>query len=697
MREIKKWAGIFIGIMLATLLLPWLATEVGAEVTVKRSADVIFAIDTTGSMGSAVANVRKNLIDFFSKVEEDTEESGKIDLRVRLISFRDLSVDGDESMVVYPKDGGWYTKETISAAKEQLEKDSFRVSGGGDGPESALLPLADILKNKDTYFINSGKKTLSQFCFLITDADYKAEHTSWKGYGDSAYTEDSIASGLKAAKIHTSVISRNSYSTLYDKFITPNTSLSSKDGGIFADIYGDYDILFEKMSELIKNKVDDDEKAISSGKRGIKPIKIAANMIVLRKEEGCKYQIAASGDALKLSGMSPVWSEKQDSAVFKGLTPSSIYAFQVYASNGALIDTYELETESSTGARFKSIPRVVYEGEVYNIKADADINHMMATSGSSIEWICNSDCVEITPDKVGNGCRMSVKDCEYNNNKRLKVSLIANVTYSVKKAKGEMVSKTKKVKKNFEIENTVDAMDIGTFLGTSENVYKDGTIVLGTTDKVELDVILNQGEMADTPSLQNMTYFISDQWGTKNNNGKKIAKVSKNKIQGVGAGITYVTIAPKHTYNPYGNCYDFSATLRVVCQPVISVTFDAIKLKAEDPNILNYKKDPMSDSEDDCVVLAKVKDSIKLKEYLKYNPENAFNQDSMKQTWVSSDPQVATVSKDGVVKCKGPGYAEITVTPVGGLEISAATGRRDVNAKPCSTTIRVKVEEITEE
>lgn len=707
------------------------------SVTISRTADIVFLIDTTGSMRSAIENVRRNLNNFLNKIEQED-----VNVRVRFVSFRDGGSKGwdtyksryatsyamYEDLITFP--GGtntydttsWYTKSDVERAKADLTTGPFATLGGGWG-ESPMVPLAEM--TKEDYFKrqNSEPKTIAKFCIIITDEPYETDALSYtsyydeangmipKQYGDSTLNETSLIEKLQEKGIHTSVITTEGLYTKFGKFVTPPSNLSSNDGGMLANIYGDYDILFEKLAEKINEVTKEKEKiaiieeaklaTLTGGGKinlNVSPIKIRANMIVLKKQQGEAVYTCVEGRCTDPDAAS--WAsfmKQQDSPVFKELKPDTEYSFLVKTASGAGIVVQKTETE--TGARFGQIPKTVYEGEVFNIKPNNDIRQMLATSGGSITWSCESDCVSLTADDAGNGCRMEIKDCQFNNNQLIECTLIAEVTYVVKKDKGDSGLRTKKLKEDFKIENEVDAMDIGEFLGTSENIYKDGIIQLTTTDRVSIDMILNQGELSDSASRQKLKYYISDQWGVKNPNGRKIATVSGGgKIKGVRPGVTYITIAPRHTYNKYAKCYDFMATIPIVCQEVNEAYFDGDAMDKEDDNILNYKKDeslseqtPGSENSDTYVVFAGVKDKIDLKPYLRFNPDPIFNAGKMKQKWVSSDPDIVTVNSKGQIRCKNPGYATITVTPTGGIKISAATGKRDVNAKPCSASIIIKV------
>lgn len=696
---------------------PKLAQAAGSSVTVSRTADIVFIIDTTGSMGNEIENVKRNINKFIDKVSAEN-----VDVRFRFVSFRDggtyTGIAPYNNPDTYPSDLTWYTKSTVQDAKTALESGPFASLGGGGYGESPLVPMAKIANTYSDYFkLSDGSISTAQFCILITDEKYEAA-TYYQGYSTptdansqkvpfgAANYVDTLAdktgtSGKKGIVeemtqngINTSVITKGGLFSNFAKFVTKPTVASGNDGGMLSDIDGDFDIIFEKLADKVVTQTDIKYKKVIS-KLYRKPIKVCANMIVVKKERGFLYQIAEGEAAEDGSDDSKLtWSQPQSSCVFKDLKPSTKYSIKVVDSNNTnmVYDRYTLETESTTGARYSEIPKVVYEGEVYNIKLDGTLRQLMVTSGSSITWSCASDCVSVTPDKVGYGCQMSIRDCQYNKDKLLKVTLVADVSYSVSDGKGRTTKKSMKFNRTFSIENTVDALDIGEFHGSTENTMVYGVIVLTTTEGVKLDMIVNQGEERDTASRQKMKYYISDEYGNVNRNGSKIAKVSGDgTIKGVHAGLTYLTIAPAHLYNKYAKNYDFMYTIPILCPETLSVEFDDEELKKVDPNDFKYVLNSIEGAEDQYIIETYVKKSINLRSFLKYNPSEVFNPTNMKQEWTSSDSSVARVNAKGIVSCKGPGYVTITMTPVGGLKVSALTGKRDVNAKLCNASITIKV------
>ena len=66
----------------------------------KYCVDIVFCIDTTGSMSPIIRSVKKYAVDFYDKVHFEMELQGKqVDLlRVKVISFRDFACDGEEAL-----------------------------------------------------------------------------------------------------------------------------------------------------------------------------------------------------------------------------------------------------------------------------------------------------------------------------------------------------------------------------------------------------------------------------------------------------------------------------------------------------------------------------------------------------------------------------------------------------------------------
>ncbi len=191
-----------------------------SSVIEKGKADVVFAIDTTGSMGSTIRNVKNNLQSIAAKLDEKD-----LDIRFGLVEYRDITVDGKDST----KDHGWFT----SAEAFKTEIGALSVAGGGDRPESAVDAL-DKVKSM-TYRKNYGK-----YIVLITDAPYKNGTATNASLPMSTMIEE-----LKKENYIVSVVSYSYYKSTY-------TNLYNSTNGIYADITGNF---FEEINPLL-DKID---------------------------------------------------------------------------------------------------------------------------------------------------------------------------------------------------------------------------------------------------------------------------------------------------------------------------------------------------------------------------------------------------------------------------------------------------------
>lgn len=195
-----------------------------AKVDIKGQVDIVFAIDTTGSMGTAIRNVQSNIIEFVNELDE-----AGIKPSFALVDFRDITCDGQHyTHIVKNGDSNWFT----DAEKFKEKVSSLSVSGGGDGPETPVDAL-EMARSLDM------RKTSQKFIILVTDADYKVNNN----YGITSMNQ--MAGLLKDDNINVSVISNTSYREQYK-------ILFETAGGIFADIYGNF------KSELlsIADKID---------------------------------------------------------------------------------------------------------------------------------------------------------------------------------------------------------------------------------------------------------------------------------------------------------------------------------------------------------------------------------------------------------------------------------------------------------
>ncbi len=185
-------------------------------------ADVVFTIDTTGSMWGPIGNVKNNINAVVDKLKIN-----KVDVRLGLVEYRDIYADGKYST----KDHGWF-QDTDSFKKAV---NNLYANGGGDWEESAVDGL-EKSRNKDF------RSSVNKYIILITDAPYK------NGIVDDPYFDmDKEIELLKKDNISTSVVTNSASKSSYER-------LYSETNGIIANIDGDFvtvlEPLIQRMSDI---------------------------------------------------------------------------------------------------------------------------------------------------------------------------------------------------------------------------------------------------------------------------------------------------------------------------------------------------------------------------------------------------------------------------------------------------------------
>ncbi len=179
------------------------------KATISGQADIVFAIDTTGSMSSAIDNVAENVTSFVTTLSNDYN----VKVNFALVDFKDLEEDGPGTTVVV-KNGSsnWFSDVDSFANKVN----SLVADGGGDTPECDVDAL-ETARRLDF------RKAASKFIILITDTYFKTANN----YEIESMEEE--INLLKKDEIVTSVVSDTYYQDTYNP-------LYETTGGIFADI-----------------------------------------------------------------------------------------------------------------------------------------------------------------------------------------------------------------------------------------------------------------------------------------------------------------------------------------------------------------------------------------------------------------------------------------------------------------------------
>ena len=111
------------------------------EAKKKGVVDIVFLIDTTGSMGPAIAQLAKNIATFISNIDPNLVK----DWRVKVVSFGDLEVDRPEVSLVLNRPWTSDAQEIVNQLAECVE--IVKEGGGGDEPESSLDALYSVIAN----------------------------------------------------------------------------------------------------------------------------------------------------------------------------------------------------------------------------------------------------------------------------------------------------------------------------------------------------------------------------------------------------------------------------------------------------------------------------------------------------------------------------------------------------------------------
>ena len=143
----------------------------------RLALDVVFAIDTTGSMGDEIQRVKETLAAVTRKLVGLDQE---FDLRYGAVLFRDL---GDE----YVTSAHPFTSDlaAFGAALQQV-----RAAGGGDGPESVNQALAEVTRL-------DWRDGAAKVVFLIGDAPPHLDYL-----GDVRYGQSALAAMAQGIRIH---------------------------------------------------------------------------------------------------------------------------------------------------------------------------------------------------------------------------------------------------------------------------------------------------------------------------------------------------------------------------------------------------------------------------------------------------------------------------------------------------------------
>lgn len=162
------------------------------------TADIVFVVDVTGSMGSKISEVKNNIDGFINKITQNG-----IDVNMGLVTYGDVN----------PSQGGDpVIKTTMTSDLNQFKTyiDSISLTGGGDYYESGLEGIADTTNGALSYSLRPGS---AKQIILVTDAPVH-DSDSDGGDGLSNLDIDDIATNLKSQGIKLTVVGDDSIDTM---------------------------------------------------------------------------------------------------------------------------------------------------------------------------------------------------------------------------------------------------------------------------------------------------------------------------------------------------------------------------------------------------------------------------------------------------------------------------------------------------
>ena len=180
----------------------------------KGTADIVFILDISGSMGDEINNVKNNIVAFSAAIEAQG-----VSARWSAITYSDWTVSGanEESTIIKNGTSDWF----ISAEEYKAAINGIDLAFGGDSPETAIDGM--MLANTGL----STRQDARVFYIVLTDDACKI---------DNHYDVESLnqcAQILDDDKVNVSVITTTYYFSEY-------SVLTETTGGIQSNIYDNF-------------------------------------------------------------------------------------------------------------------------------------------------------------------------------------------------------------------------------------------------------------------------------------------------------------------------------------------------------------------------------------------------------------------------------------------------------------------------
>lgn len=216
-------------------------TEKEAANGQKAKVDVVFVIDTSGSMGGVIDNVKANLQHFANGL-------GDVEAQFGLVQYSDIGYEEPMKKWAFTSDVAIF-ESNLQDLREN------HMYFGGDGPETGLEGIMDPDAGAMSFsFRDHAKKHF----VLITD---ESVHEKGDGslYADQYfYQVGEVAADLKAKKVHVSVVSRVTEVAQREQL----SQLSDETGGMYLDICSDFGTSLNELAESIKDDASSETELV---------------------------------------------------------------------------------------------------------------------------------------------------------------------------------------------------------------------------------------------------------------------------------------------------------------------------------------------------------------------------------------------------------------------------------------------------
>ena len=153
-----------------------LSLDTARTLPTRRTIDLAFVLDTTGSMGEEIEAVKGTIRAVADKLSND-----QTSVRIGLVEYKDRS-DGNDLTHTYPFSSDLHAFSASVAA--------LRASGGGDTPEDMHAGLTTALEN-----LQWNQDAVARLVVVIADAPPHLDYQDEKDYGVAA--RRAAARGIK--------------------------------------------------------------------------------------------------------------------------------------------------------------------------------------------------------------------------------------------------------------------------------------------------------------------------------------------------------------------------------------------------------------------------------------------------------------------------------------------------------------------